>query len=394
MKILQINSFGNLSTGNIAVDICRLIRKSGNDGIVAFSRNTVPKDIPFIKIGNKKDLYIHTLMTRITDRTGFFSKSETRKLISKIVEYNPDIIHLHNLHGYYINIEILFEFLKKTQIPVVWTLHDCWSYTGHCCYYNMVNCDKWKYKCSKCPQKRAYPASFLLDSSTWNYNKKKNLFSDVNMTIVTVSKWLENEVRHSFLSNYPIKTIYNGINLEVFRPRKSSFRDKYSLKQKKIILGVASTWSERKGLSDFIKLAEKLDNRYRIVLVGIPEKEKKILPENIIGLEKTVRSEELAEIYTAADIYFNASVEETFGLTTVEALACGTPVIVYNSTALPEVVKNNSGYVVPPHDLDAVKECIEKCNPENMRDYCLASASKYNKTERFKEYIKLYESLC
>lgn len=394
MKVLQINIFGNLSTGRIAVDLYRTLVADGGEGKVAFARNSIAKDVPFYKIGTATDVKFHALMTRITDRTGFFSKRATKKLLKEIDAYQPDIVHLHNLHGYYLHIGLLFEYLKEKQIPVVWTLHDCWAFTGHCCYFSTAGCNKWRTGCGKCPQKGAYPKSLLIDASAWNYKKKKELFSGVNMRLVTVSKWLENTVKQSFLKNYPVQTIYNGVDLDVFRPIESNFREKYGLKDKIIVLGVASTWDTRKGLKDFIRLSKALDESFQIVLVGVNEKQKSVLPQNVLALPRTDSVEELAQIYTAANVFFNAGVEETFGLPTVEALSCGTPVIVYNATALPEVVDDTCGFVVEKHDLEGVKDILTQKKYARLgRESCLNAAKKYEKNKQYGEYIRLYKQI-
>lgn len=392
MKILQINIFGNLSTGKIAVDLYRTLKDAKHQGIIAFARNTIPEDIPHIKIGSKLNVYVDGVMTRLTDRAGFYSKAATRNLIKKIKEYDPDVIHLHNLHGYYINIEILFNYLKNCGKPVVWTLHDCWAFTGHCCYYSMAECDKWKVGCHDCIQKGAYPASYT-DNSIQNYKTKKELFLGLpNMTLVAVSKWLAGEIKQSFLKDVPLEVIYNGIDTSIFKPTKSDFRKKYGLENKFIILGVASTWDTRKGLTDFIKLAGMLDENYQIVLVGITDKKKGQLPQNILGLSRTDSMEELAGLYTASDIFFNASVEETFGLPTTEAMACGCPVIVYNATSLPEVCGKKNGWVVEPHCLNEVVRIIKKFDKESFKDPSFRQAAmRYEKTLQFSKYIDLYE---
>lgn len=391
MKILQINSFGNLSTGRIAVDLIKMLVVSGQEGVLAYARNTTEQNVPCIKIGTDLDVKVHGLMTRLTDQTGFFSSKATVRLIQHIKEYGPDIIHLHNLHGYYLNIDILFHFLQGYGRPVVWTLHDCWAFTGHCCYYSIAQCERWKTGCYHCPQKASYPASIGTDHSRWNYKKKKELFTKVeNMTLVAVSQWLAGEVKQSFLKDYPLKMIYNGIDLNVFKPTESDFREKWGLKNKKIILGVASTWSVRKGLNDFISLSQMLDNRHQVVLVGVNNKEKANLPDHIIGITKTDSVQELTEIYTAADVFLNASVEETFGLPTVEAMACGTPVIVYDSTALPEVVSRSGGYIVKPHDLREIIRILEQDIGRVKMEADIRAFSRQVMTEN---YLKVYEHI-
>ncbi len=395
MKVLQINTFGNFSTGKIAVDLYRGLKESGYEGIVAFARNSIPKDVPSIKIGSKWSVYADGVLTRLTDRAGFYSTHATKVLIQHIKDYDPDIIHLHNLHGYYLNIKLLFEYLRESGKPVIWTLHDCWAFTGHCCYYSMVGCDKWKRGCSKCPQKGTYPKSILIDNSEWNFRKKKELFTSLpNLHLVCVSKWLKGEVEQSFLKDLPCEVIYNGIDLNTFKPTKGDFRQRFGLEDKKIILGVASTWNVRKGLNDFIELAGLLDDQYRIVLVGLDEKQKVGLPSKIIGLSRTKTDRELVEIYSTADVFFNASVEETFGLPTIEAMACGTPVIVYDSTALPEIVLFKEEHVVRKN-LQRHAEIVAKISSIIGSNYSVdqEELQKYSKEAMKYEYETLYREV-
>ena len=393
MKVLQINTFGNLSTGKIAVDIYRTLRAHGSEGAVAFARNEVPGDVPSFKIGNPLSVYTDGVLTRLTDKAGHYSKGATEKLIKQIKEYDPDIIHLHNLHGYYINVPMLFDYLKEADKPVVWTLHDCWAYTGHCCYYSMAGCDKWKLTgCSKCPQKKAYPASIFKDNSSKNFSEKNQMFHSVkNLHLVCVSKWLDNELRASFLKDIPSRVIYNGIDTSVFKPCSGNFRIKYDVGDKRIVLGVASTWDTRKGLADFIGLSKILDERYKIVLVGLNDKQKASLPDNMLGIGRTDGPKELAEIYSASNVLFNASVEETFGLPNVESLACGTPVVAYNCTGIPETMTENDGYIVEPHDLKTVALKIgEICDAGKRIE---VSSFRFPKDKTYEAYMKLYEEL-
>ena len=393
MKVLQINTFGNLSTGKIAVDIYRTLRAHGSEGAVAFARNEVPGDVPSFKIGNPLSVYTDGVFTRLTDKAGHYSKGATEKLIKQIKEYDPDIIHLHNLHGYYINVPMLFDYLKDAGKPVVWTLHDCWAYTGHCCYYSMAGCEKWKtHGCSKCPQKKAYPASIFKDNSSKNFSEKNQMFHSVkNLHLVCVSKWLDNELRASFLKDIPSRVIYNGIDTSVFKPSSGNFRIKYDVGDKRIVLGVASTWDTRKGLADFIGLSKILDERYKIVLVGLNDKQKASLPDNMLGIGRTDGPKELAEIYSASNVLFNASVEETFGLPNVESLACGTPVVAYNCTGIPETMTENDGYIVEPHDLKTVALKIgEICDAGKRIE---VSSFRFPKDKTYEAYMKLYEEL-
>ena len=385
MKILQINSVcGIRSTGRICTDLAEVLEQNGHECKIAYGRETVPEKYRkyAVRIGCDFDVKLHALQSRIFDNAGFGSRRATEKFIEWVKEYDPDVIHLHNIHGYYINIEVLFNYLAKADKPVVWTLHDCWTFTGHCAYYSYVKCDKWKMGCYNCPQKKCYPSSMLLDASKKNWLKKKALFTSVKkMTLVTPSKWLANEVKQSFLGSYPIKVIPNGIDLNVFKPTLSDFREKNGLVGKKIILGVASTWGPRKGLNDFVELSKILDDNYKIVLVGLSEKQKKELPDNIIKITRTNNVQELAEIYTAADILFNPTYEDNYPTVNLEAQACGTPVVTYRTGGSIESVPK--GNVVEQGFLKNTK-CAIGSNFE------IVKGVEFDKYILMKKYLEVY----
>lgn len=362
MKVLQINTVcGIRSTGRICTDIADVLAANRHECKIAFGREAVPLEYEkyAIRIGDSISVNLDAVITRIFDNAGFNSKAVTKKFINWIKEYDPDVIHLHNLHGYYINVELLFDYLKASGKPVVWTLHDCWSFTGHCTHFDYIGCEKWKTgSCSNCPLKKSYPKSLALENSAKNYSKKKKAFTGVpNMTIVTPSKWLADLVRQSFLKEYPIKVINNGIDLNVFKPTESDFRQRYNLENKKIVLGVASAWSKSKGLYDFIKLSELLRADYKIVLVGLTKEQIKEMPENILCIERTNSTKELAEIYAAADVFVNPTYQDTYPTVNLEAQACGTPVITYSTGGSPESVTENG--VVLKGNVEMLKERIE-----------------------------------
>lgn len=398
MKVLQINSVCGIgSTGKIATDIYDILIEQGHECRIAYGRYEA-RNIPTehtIKIGTDLDVKIHALMSRITDRTGFYSRKSTKKFIQEIEAYQPDVIHLHNIHGYFINIEILFGFLERYKKPVIWTLHDCWSFTGHCSYFDYIKCYKWKTQCHNCPQKSAYPKSSLFDNSKKNYMDKRRLFTAVdNMTIVTPSKWLAGLVNESYLGKYPVKVIHNGIDLEIFKPRESDFRNRYHIEDKTIVLGVANIWDERKGFKDFIKLSSMLDNQYVIVLVGLSEQQYADLPENIIGIKRTQNAKELAEIYSTADVFVNPTYEDNFPTVNLEALACGTPVITYDTGGSKECLEKYSGKMIEQGNLEELKKEIRNYKHKNVNsamDYLKKNES-LNKAECFREYIKIYNS--
>lgn len=343
MRILQINSVcGIRSTGRICTAIADTLRRSSDDCRIAYGRENIPLNYEksAIRIGNEPDVKCHALMARMFDNIGKGSKRATKKFLKWVDDYNPDVIHLHNLHGYYINFEMLFNYLKKIQKPVVWTLHDCWAFTGHCAHFDYIGCQKWeKEGCHHCQKKKNYPSSLLFDRSKRNFIEKKQLFTVLNrMVIVTPSMWLADLTKRSFLGGYPIKVIHNGIDLSVFRPISGDFRDKYCLRGKIIFLGVATSWGESKGLYDFYEINKMKNKNEVIVLVGLTPQQISNLPDGIIGIQRTNSVSELAEIYSTADVFINPTYEETFGLTNVEAQACGTPAVTYRSGGSPEGV--------------------------------------------------------
>jgi len=341
MKVLFINTvFGKGSTGKIITQIGSAVEAAGGSYMAAYGRGKKADDPHAWFMGSTFDRYLHAALSRITDRTGFYSRSATRKLVSFIRMYQPDVIHLHNLHGYYINLAILFDYLKtEFKGKVVWTLHDCWAFTGHCVHYTWAGCQKWKTGCHHCQEKGSYPASRLLDRSAENYADKKRLFTGVpNMTVVTVSQWLKAQAEQSFLGCYPVECVYNGIDYSRFRPLESDIRQKLGLENKKMILSVSDGWNDRKGYFRLLELAAAAPPDWHFVVVGLSKKQIAAMPANITGMERTWNQEELIKLYTAADVFYNPSVEETFGLVTAEALACGTPAVVMDSTACPEPV--------------------------------------------------------
>lgn len=353
-KILFINSVCDGSTGTICKNLYKEAEKNGHNCCIAYGRGIAPVGFKTIKIGNKLDMYIHILKSRIFDNSGFNSKNITKKFIKEIEDFGPDIIYMHNLHGYYLNVEILFDYLKKQKnIKKIWTLHDCWAFTGHCTHFTVEGCYKWKINCKQCKLKKEYPKCYILDNSYSNFKKKKECFSNVeNLQIITPSIWLAKLVKESFLSSYSIKVQYNEID-DIFIPTDNDIKNQMKLSNKYLLLGVSSIWNDKKGFSDFKLLAEKLDERFIIILIGLKQKQIKKLPKNIIGIEKLENKVELAKYYTAADIYINLSKEETFGMTTVEALSCGTKVIVYKNTACEEIANLYGGSIVS-QDIDNV----------------------------------------
>jgi putative colanic acid biosynthesis glycosyltransferase len=398
--LLQINTVVNMgSTGHIVEEIGQMAIQNGWNSYIAFGRNERPSKSKLIKIGTKIDIKLHGLQTRFFDRHGLGSKRATIEFIEKVIEIKPDIIHLHNLHGYYLNIKILFDYLSTIDIPIVLTLHDCWTITGHCTHFDFINCQKWKTACNHCPQKKEYPASLLFDRSKKNYLLKKKLFNSIkNMTIVPVSQWLGKIITQSFISKYPIQIINNGIDTKIFvNVKDQSIRTKYNIENKFIILGVANIWNVRKGLLDFIELSKLIDNDCIIILVGLNSKQYKNLPNNIIGISRTENTQKLAELYSTADVFLNPTWEDNFPTTNLEALSCGTPVITYNTGGSIESVCTNTGFIVEKKDITGLIKSINtvrKIGKEYYSDNCIKRANwLYNKNDRYLDYINLYTSM-
>lgn len=404
-KLIQIHAEGDAgSGGGIAENIGKMVIKNGWDSYIVIGRNIRKSDSKLIIIGNIFSQFYHLLLSRIFDLHALGSKHATKKLIKKIRKINPDIIHLHSLHGYYINIKILFRYLKETNIPVIWTFHDCWPITGHCAHFDYVGCEKWKIECYHCPQKKKYPTSLFMDNSRKNYHLKKKIFTSVpTLVIVSVSNWLNNIVNYSFLKDFPRHVILNGIDTKLFIPRENDaiIKSKYKIDNCFLILGVASLWGKGKGLYDFFELSKRLKSDEKIILVGLNKQQLKELPPNIIGvgligIAKSQCKEQLINLYSAADVYINLSVQETFGLTTVEALACGTPAIVYNATACPEIVDSETGIVVEKNNIDGLIEAISEIKKNGKKFYSHNCRNrvlkKFNQEDRLQEYFDLYEN--
>lgn len=357
VKILMINSVcGIRSTGRICTDLAQELEAQGHEVKIAYGRaESVPEQFRkyAVRIGNNLDLYFHAFCTRLLDNHGFGSGRATKEFLKWADAYTPDLLWLHNIHGYYINIELLFQWIKgRPQMKVIWTFHDCWAFTGHCAYFTVAKCEKWRTGCQDCPQKNRYPASLLLDRSRQNYLQKRALFTGVrDMTLIMPSKWLANLVKQSFLNEYPAEVCYNTINTEVFKPTPSNFREQWGLKNKRIILGVASEWGDCKGFPDFLRLSEMLDSSYVIVLVGLRDAQIRKLRRNMIGIRRTDNASELAQIYSAADVFFNPTYEDNYPTVNLEAQACGIPVVTYASGGAAETIYSKNSVAVPTGNL-------------------------------------------
>ena len=400
--LLQMNTVINSgSTGRIAEEIGQTAFAAGWRSVIAYGRNPRPSQSETIRIGSNWGVRLHGLRSRILDDTGFGSRRATEAFIREAEKLSPDVIHLHNVHGYYLNIEVLFRWLAQANVPVVWTLHDCWPFTGHCAYFDIVGCEKWKTGCFACPQKREYPVSLLCDRSRKNWEQKRELFSSVkNLTLVPVSDWLAGIARESFLGDKNICRIYNGTDTTVFSPKGDGkpVREKYGLGARSVALGCAGAWDKRKGLSDFIKLRERLPEKdLAIVLVGLSEEQIQGLPSGIVGIRRTESVEALADLYSAADLFINPTYEDNFPTVNIEALACGTPVCTYRTGGSPEAINGDTGFVVEQGDIEGLASALETIRSLGKSAYSNACRSRalscFRKEERYAEYISLYEAV-
>ena len=390
-RLLEISGVcGIRSVGRIAVDIAREYEKNGWECRIAYGRLDVPDNCQrfAVRIGDQVNLAVHGLASMLLDRQGLASKKATERFLHWATGFDPDVLWLHVIHGYYINYEMLFAWIKKRpQMKVYWTFHDCWAFTGHCCYFTAEKCEKWKTGCYDCPLKKRYPSSYLLDNSRDNYNRKKAAFTGVHdMTIICPSQWLADLTKESFMGCYPIEVRHNRIDLSAFVPTTGEFEDKYHLQRKKVILGVASSWDWRKGLRDYIALSQMLPEDYAVLVVGLFENQirniRKDLPESkyikesdsvtryvsdghadLLCMTKTDNIQQLAELYTLASVYANLSYEENYPTTNLEAAACGTTVLTYRTGGSPESCKPEN--VVEVGDLEAVVRRLKELNDRN-----------------------------
>lgn len=404
MKIAEINMLTKGSTGKIMFQIAETARAREN-AVQTYS------PVPFVRgkknqievipnhfwWGSRNEAMFHYYAGTLLGANGLFSWFGTRKLVKHLKQFSPDIIHLHNLHGFCLNLPMLFKYIKKSGAKVVWTLHDCWAFTGHCPHFTISGCDKWQTLCQKCSQPRIYPKMYL-DTSRFMYRKKKKWFSNIDdMIIVTPSQWLADLVKKSFLANYEVKVINNGIDLSIFKPRKSEFREKYNVAAKYILLGVSFDWGYRKGIDVFIELSKRLDPKlYQIVLVGTDDIVDAKLPDNIISIHRTNDQIELAEIYSAADLFVNPTREENYPTVNMESIACGTPVLTFKTGGSPEIVDHLTGAVVECNDIDDMEKEILRITAEAVfsKENCLKRAGNFDSTKCFNKYVELFNLIC
>lgn len=398
-KLLQINPVikENTSTGKIMRTLGELAQAAGWESYVAYSRardGVPPHSSRLVPVGNKADLLLHWVATRLFDAHGLASRLATRRFVARLRELNPDVIHIHNIHGYFLNYKILSRALAQMGKPVVWTVHDCWLYTGHCYHYASAGCERWKTGCHHCPQKKAFPASWLLDRSRRNWEDKKKAFCSIpGLTLVTVSRWMKGEIARSFLGGVRCEVIHNGIDLDTFRPSPSA---ETALAYGTYYLAVASIWLPEKGLQDLEKLSSVLDADERLVVVGKRPSGHRF-PRNVVCLERTADAATLAALYTEAVALVNPTWQDNYPTVNMEAIACGTPVVSYRTGGSPESITPQTGRVVEQGDVEGLAEAlhaIRRQGKEHFSEACRSYAlAHFRAQDRFNDYIQLYESL-
>lgn len=402
MKVLQINTtFRNGgSTGRIAYDLMQIQKKEGIEAYAAYGYETgAPHTDNTICLQSTLRRKINILRTRLFDHHGFYNEAETRKLIRWMDEIHPDIIHLHNIHNHYVNVKMLFDYIKKHDIPVVWTLHDCWPFTGHCAYFDFADCDKWKLGCHDCPSLKDYPPTWFFDRTRRNYKDKKIVFTGVkNLTLVTPSEWLAKLTRESFLKHYSVEVINNGVDTNIFNPIESDIKKKMGIEGKKVILAVMNVWSKRKGTEYLLKLPSMLNDNEILVIVGLKPQQLGLLPkEKCLGITRTNNVEELACLYSSADVFINPTLEDNFPTTNIEALSCGTPVVTFRTGGSVESVTSETGLVVEKKDLEGLMSAIRLMinnGKAYYEDKCRDKAVKeYNKDLQYLKYTELYRRI-
>ena len=399
MKIFELNTFcGAGSTGRIALDIAQYASAQGAEAMIGFGAGNIPPEAETyaLRIGSPVSRKWHGALRKLLDAEGYGSALATRRLIDFLTVYRPDVIHLHNLHGCYLNHRILFRYLKRAGVPVLWTLHDCWPFTGHCAYFDYVGCHKWRTLCHHCPQQSAYPVCVGLDGSRRNFRHRRELFTEVpNLTLVTPCQWLKETVAASFLRETPCRVIYNGVNRDVFKPTPSDIRQKFGIQQRYLVLAVASEWEERKGLRYLLEAADRLGPEYRVAVLGLTEEQRMALPAPVLGLPRTTSVTELAAWYSAADCLANPTMEDNMPMVNLEALACGTPVVVFATGGCPEAVDATCGAVVPKGDAVALANASEKTASQKaaLQAACLQRAEAFDSQRSTAGYWSLYQEV-
>lgn len=386
MKIVQINAVcGMGSTGGITIEISKMLNEHNIENYIFYSYGKYEYE-KGIKYSSNLSIRINAILAKLFGNYGFNSHFSTNRLIRRLKAIKPDIVHLHNIHGHDVNIKKFFRYLKESGVRVIWTFHDCWAFTGYCMHFDYLKCSKWKELCKECPQKKSF--SLFSDKSEKIFRLKEALFSDIeDLTVVAPSGWLAELAKQSFMSRFPIEIINNGTDLDVFYKRQTSLKEKYGVENKHLVLGIP-----KENYEWFLELAEKMQDKYQLILVGLSKSQLQKLPKKIIGIGKVQSREEMAEIFSASDVFVNMTLQDTFPTVNLESLACGTPVITFNTGGSPEAVDDKTGAVVQKGNITELYEAIQEicAGPDRSEDCVKRARELYNAKERFADYLDLY----
>ena len=399
MNVLQLNTCSGVkSTGRIAADLARMLHARGDECRIGYGEEPVPEDCRAFSfpVCGPFERKAYSQLRKLADAEGLGGQLGTRRLIRQMEADPPDVVHLHNVHGCYLHLPMLFDYLKRADLPVVWTLHDCWSFTGHCAYFDYAGCVRWRDGCDHCPQLRSYPVCYGLDGSKRNYQWKQKLFTGLNrLTLVTPCEWLMENVRASFWGNQPARVIYNGVDLDRFRPAPSDLRAKHGITAPYLLLAVAAQWDERKGLRYLLEAAEQLGPAYQLAVLGLSQSQREALPQGVLGLPATGSVDELCQWYSAADVFCNPTLEDNMPLVNLEALACGTPVTVFATGGCVECVDDAVGAVTPKADVPAFCEAVRRVAAAKpaLAAACLERARRFDKNACYQAYLSLYREV-
>jgi len=402
MRIVEINSVNRGSTGNIMLGVASVARDNGYDVLVCYPKsrdNMLKYKKGDYLIGNRFSRNVGRLLSQHFKSEHCIHICSTLRLICKLKRFHPDVIHIHNIHDSFLNFPLFFRYIKSAGMPIVWTLHDCWLYTGHCTHYVGTGCNMWQIECKDCKYYDQYPHSSY-DDSSYNFKLKQRILLGLGhkLVLAPVSKWLADELKKSFLKNVKCQVMSNGIDMDVFKPiTAAGVRDKYGIPDGRIILAAATEWSDRKGLRDYYMLAKMLSKNEYIVLVGIGNDLIENLPAGIVGVKRTDSKEDMAKLYSLANVVLSLSYAETFGLTIIESIACGTPVVAYNNTAQPELINSENGLIVETGNVDAVYAAIQQIFAQKKETWsflCRQSiVNKYDEQKLYKEYLNVFKQV-
>lgn len=396
MKVLQINAvYGYKSTGIIVKDIGETLQKVSDECYYAYQSSREPVKNGY-RVGGTLSWKWHALYARLLGKQAYASKIATRRFLKWIDKVNPDIVHLHNLHSNYINLNILCDYLAKRAIPTVITMHDCWYFTGKCTHYSAVKCDKWQTSCGSCPLNKSEQPSLFFDcTSKVLEDKTKHLLKLKNLTLVGCSEWIANEAKKSKLQSANIQVVYNGVDTAIFTPHDSQIRNELGIENQFVILGMADKWCLEQNRDVVERLITSQDSNTKFVIVGCKEEQKEHFKSfnNVLALGYITDRNKLSDIYSAADVFVNLTRADTLPTVNMESICCGTPVITFNCCGGPELVDKDCGFIVEEGNVEQLISCVEAIKQQPLTFDVQKQHEKFNKNECYKKYLEVYKNI-